>query len=155
MAEKRKRGRRIPKMVFETHAALRFAIRQFQRHVETSARQAGLTPQQYRTLLAIEGFPGRDRVTLAELAERLQLRHNSAVGLADRLGRKGLVVRARSSTDRRLVFVSLTTRGIRLLQRVSAANRNDLQRLRQQLMRLLLLWKDGAGALIEESPDRG
>ncbi|HWW03374.1 MAG TPA: helix-turn-helix domain-containing protein [Candidatus Acidoferrum sp.] len=39
-----------------------------------------MTPQQHQALLAIQGFPGRDCVTVGELAERLQLRHHSAVG---------------------------------------------------------------------------
>ena len=99
--------------------------------------KVGLTPQQYQALLAIHGFPGRDRVKVGELAQRLQLHHHSAVGLVDRLMAKGLAVRERSTEDRRQVFIQLTTRGVRILQRVSAANRSELQRLRPQLIRLL------------------
>jgi DNA-binding MarR family transcriptional regulator len=64
-------------------------------------------------LLAIKGFPGRDRVKVGELAERLQLRHHSAVGLIDRLVAEELAARVRSEEDRRPVFVELTRQGER------------------------------------------
>ena len=74
---------------------------------------------------------------VGELAQRLQLHHHSTVGLVDRLMAKGLVVRERSTGDRRQVFIHLTTRGVQILKRVSAANRGELRRLRPQLIRLL------------------
>ena len=45
----------------------------------------GVTAQQYQALLAIEGFPGRNWVTVGELAEQLGTTHHSAVGLVDRM----------------------------------------------------------------------
>ena len=33
---------------------------------------AGITAQQHQALLAIKGFPARDKITVGELAERLQ-----------------------------------------------------------------------------------
>ncbi len=137
MAPKRRRTGAVSKVVYETQAAFRFALRQFLRFSETAARDVGLTPQQYQALLAIRGYPGRDRVRVGELAERLQIHAHSAVGLADRLTAKGLAVRTRSTADRRHVFIRLTPRGIRILERVSAANRGELRRLRPQLTRLL------------------
>jgi DNA-binding MarR family transcriptional regulator len=137
MAVQRRRAGTVAKEVYETHAAFRFALRQFLRFSETTARKVGLTPQQYQALLAIRGFPERDRVKVGELAQRLQIHHHSAVGLVDRLMAKGLALRERSTVDRRQVFIHLTTRGVRILQRVSAANRGELRRLRPQLIRLL------------------
>src|SRR5713101_491844 len=137
MAPKRRRTGAVSKVVYETQAAFRFALRQFLRFSETAARDVGLTPQQYQALLAIRGYPGRDRVRVGELADRLQIHAHSAVGLADRLTAKGLAVRVRSLADRRHVFIRLTPRGIRILERVSAANRGELRRLRPQLTRLL------------------
>ncbi|KAB2839197.1 ATP-dependent helicase, partial [bacterium] len=43
---------------------------------------AGGGPQ---ALLAIEGYPGRNWVTIGELAEQMQVAHHSAVGLVDRM----------------------------------------------------------------------
>ncbi len=62
MAPKRRRTGAVSKVVYETQAAFRFALRQFLRFSETAARDVGLTPQQYQALLAIRGYPGRDRV---------------------------------------------------------------------------------------------
>jgi len=137
MAQQRRRAGTVAKPVYETQAAFRFALRQFLRFSETAARDVGLTPQQYQALLAIQGFPGADRVRVGELAERLQIHPHSAVGLADRLTARGLALRVRSNADRRHVFLRLTARGLRILERVSAANRRELRRLRPQLTRLL------------------
>ncbi|MEO6753630.1 MAG: helix-turn-helix domain-containing protein, partial [Chthoniobacteraceae bacterium] len=77
--------KRLSKSQYEVLAAFRFALRRFLRFSEDAATAAGITPQQHQALLAIKGFPARDRVTVGELAERLQIRHHSAVGLIDRL----------------------------------------------------------------------
>jgi len=137
MAVQRRRAGAVSKAVYETQAAFRFTLRQFLRFSETTARGVGLTPQQYQALLAIHGFPGRDRVKVGELAQRLQIHHHSAVGLVDRLTAKRLAVRERSTVDRRQVFIHLTMRGVRILQRISAVNRGELRRLRPQFIRLL------------------
>ena len=99
------------KSQYETLAAFRYALRQFIHFSEEAAHAAGITPQQYQALLAIKGFPGRESVTVGELAERLQLRHHSAVGLVDRLVAEKLVVRLPSAEDRRRVLIQLTLRG--------------------------------------------
>jgi len=86
-------------------------------------------------LLAVQGFPGRDRVRVGELAKRLQVLHHSAVGLVDGLVARGLIVREHARTDRRVVLLRLTSRGLRVLKRVSAANRRELRRLTPQFLR--------------------
>jgi len=49
------------------------------------ARAAGLEPQQYMLLLALRGLPAGVEATIRTLADRLALRHHSAVELIDRL----------------------------------------------------------------------
>lgn len=93
-------------------ATFRYALRQFLRFSETAARQAGITPQQHQAILAIAGFPDQDQITVSELAERLQIRHHSAVGLVDRLVVQDLVVREPGEADRREVYISLTPQGM-------------------------------------------
>src|SRR5260221_2588954 len=83
---------KLIKAQYETLAAFRYALRRFIRFSEKAAEVAGITPQQHQALLAIKGFPGRDRVAVGELAERLQLHHHSTVGLIDRLVAEKLVV---------------------------------------------------------------
>jgi len=118
-------------------AALRYAIRQFLAFSERSAHAAGITPQQHQALLAIKGFPGRDRVTVGELAERLQLRPHSAVGLIDRLVSEKLAARVPSVKDRRQVYIQLTPGGEKVLERLSSANREQLNRIGPELTLLL------------------
>src|SRR5665811_983767 len=102
--------KQLSKSQYELLAAFRYALRQFLHFSEEAARAAGVTPQQHQALLAVKGFPGRDCVTVGELAERLQLRHHSVVGLIDRLVLEKLVARAPSAQDRRQVLIELTRR---------------------------------------------
>ena len=127
----------IKKPHYEMLAALRHALRRFQRFSQEAARAAGLTPQQHQALLAIKGFPGRDYVSVGELAESLQLRHHSAVGLVNRLARRRLVRRAPSAGDGRRVEVHLTPRGEAWIERLSAAHLRELRQLSPGIRRLL------------------
>src|SRR6266496_136983 len=103
--------RRLTKAEYEMLAAFRFALRQFFRFSEEAAKAAKLTPQQHQALLAIKGFPGRDTVNVSGLAERLQLRHHSAVELIDRLEAEKLVKREPDESDGRKVLIGLTEHG--------------------------------------------
>ena len=128
---------KLSKAQYELLASFRFALRQFLRFSEDAAQTAGITPQQHQALLAIKGYPGRDRVTVGELAERLQVAHHSAVGLIDRLVADKLVAREPSDTDRRQVFITLSRRGEQVLETLSATHRQELRRIGPDI-RLLL-----------------
>src|SRR6202044_268812 len=80
----------VTKADFEMLASFRYELRRFLHFSEGAAREAGLTPGQHQALLAVKGFPGKDRITIGELAERLQVAHHSAVGLVDRLAANDL-----------------------------------------------------------------
>jgi DNA-binding MarR family transcriptional regulator len=120
---------RISKSHYELLAELRHALRRFQRFSRDAARATGLTPQQHQALLAIKGYPGRDFVSIGELAERLQVRHHSAVGLVDRLVGQRLVRRTHSAVDRRRVEVRLSPQGEAKIERLSAAHLEELRQL--------------------------
>ncbi len=122
---------------YRTLAAFRYALRQFLHFSEEAARRAGVTPQKYLALLAVRGFGGADRLTVSELAECLQIRHHSAVGLIDRLVSQGLLVRQPGADDRRQVFISLTPRGAELLEPLAATHRDQLQRIGSDLGEIL------------------
>ncbi len=127
----------LAKSHYERLASLRHTMQRFLRFSADAARLAGLTPRQHQALLAIKGFPGRDYVSVGELAGRLHLRHQSAVGLVDRLARRQLVRRQPSPTDRRRVEVRLTARGEMLIRRLSAAHWRELRQLGPELRRAL------------------
>jgi DNA-binding MarR family transcriptional regulator len=127
----------LSKTQYETLAAFRYSLRKFMHFSESAAQAAGVTPQQHQALLAIKGFPGRDSVTVGELAERLQLRHHSMVGLIDRLMLAKLVVRTPSLEDRRQVLIKLTGRGEKTLEKLSALHQEQLKHIGPELSRLL------------------
>lgn len=106
-------------------AEFRYQIRRFLRFSEQAARRAGLEPAQHQLLLALKAHAGRP--TVGELAERMQLRHHSVVGLIDRLATSGLVRRSRAAADRRQVRVSLTPKGATVLGRLSLEHRAELE----------------------------
>ena len=122
---------------YETLAAFRYSLRQFLRFSEEAAHAVGLTPHQHQALLAIRGFPRRGRVTMGELAERLQIRHHSAVELVNRLALDGLVVRKISEEDHRRVHVNLTKRGEDVLEKLSAVHKQELRRIGPQLKQMI------------------
>ncbi|HZP61130.1 MAG TPA: MarR family transcriptional regulator [Opitutaceae bacterium] len=129
--------RRLTRADYQTLAAFRHALRHFLDFSAAAARDARLTPQQHQALLAIAGFPGREPPTVGDLAQRLCLRPHSAVGLIDRLARRGLLQRQAAREDRRRVQLRLTARGAALLARLSAAHREELRRLGPELGRIL------------------
>jgi DNA-binding MarR family transcriptional regulator len=136
----------LTKADYEKLAAFRYALRQFLRFSEEAAHAAGVTPQQHQALLAIKGFPGRDWVTMSELAERLQVQHHSAVGLVDRLVEEKLLTRKPSPADRREVHLHLTARGERLLACLVTTHRAQLTKISPHIKLLLDHLNPGGGA---------
>ena len=131
------RPKQLSKSQYEALAAFRYALRRFLHFSEAAAQAAGVTPQQHQALLAIKGFPGRDRITVGELAERLQLRHHSTVELVDRLVLEKLVTRVASNEDRRQVLIQLANRGENTLAQLSTMHREQLKRIGPELGQLL------------------
>jgi len=119
-------------------AEFRYQIRRFLNISEQAARAAGLEPQQYLLLLALRGLPeGKQKATILTLAERLQLRHHSVVGLIDRLEKRGLVRRVRGKEDRRKVLISLTARGEQILGNLARKRLAELRATGPELVRAL------------------
>lgn len=107
-------------------AEFRYQLRRYLRHMEENARAKGHHPQQYQLLLAITGLPSSKPPTISALAERMQMNHNSMVELVNRCEKRGLLLRARSSKDRRLVTLSVTSHGDELLRQQATASRQEL-----------------------------
>jgi DNA-binding MarR family transcriptional regulator len=99
-------------------AELRYLIRRFLQEGDSTARNAGLEPQQYLLLLAIRGLPTGQQSTIRTLADRLSLRHHSTVELIDRMEAHAYVKRTPGREDRRKVLVHLLPRGEKLLEQV-------------------------------------
>lgn len=108
-------------------AELRYQIRRFTHEGDAASLQFGLEPQQYFLMLALRGLPEGAEATVQTLAERLTLKHNSAVELIDRMEKRGYVRRARSSDDRRYVVVSLLPDGKKILEKVARQRITELR----------------------------
>lgn len=112
---------------YQALAELRYRLRKFVGEGDAVARAAGLEPQQYLLLLALRGLPAGAEATISTLADRLALKHHSAVELIDRMESHGYVRRNRSRDDRRRVLVALLPRGEKLLEQVA---RHRIEELR-------------------------
>lgn len=122
-----KAGRsRISKRQYEALATFRYELRRFLRCSEEITRRHGMTPLQYQLLLHVKGFPGRDYATVTELAERLQAKHHGVVALVTRCEAAGLVERRVTDEDRRLVYIFLTAKGEKHIERLAELHRREL-----------------------------
>jgi DNA-binding MarR family transcriptional regulator len=108
-------------------ADLRYQLRRFLGRRESVARSAGVEPQQYALLLQLKGLEGRRPATIGALAERLQIRHHSAVELVDRLVARRMVDRRRNGHDGRAVEVTLRPAGEAVLRRLSLYSTAELK----------------------------
>jgi DNA-binding MarR family transcriptional regulator len=107
-------------------AAWRDTLRNFMGASKVILKQASVTPHQYQALLAIRTSDPQHRLTMGELASVLQIRHNSAVTLINKLADRGLVKRIPSQEDRRVVHLLLTPKGETTLRKLVAAHRHEL-----------------------------
>jgi DNA-binding MarR family transcriptional regulator len=105
----------------------RYQLRRFLRNMEEATRLLGANPQQYQLVLAIKGLPRNLEPTISNLAERMQLNHNSMVELADRCEENNLLRRVRSASDRRQVTLSILPEGEALLRKLGVTARQELR----------------------------
>jgi DNA-binding MarR family transcriptional regulator len=113
--------------LIERLAEFRYRLRAFVLFSEQAAHTAGLQPQQHQLLLQISGAPAGAVPTIAYAAERLGLRHNSVVELANRSVEEGLLERTSDETDARRVLLRITSKGARLLHKLAAHHRSELE----------------------------
>ena len=122
------RSRPLEDSDYQALAAWRYALRRFLHSSAEITRKGGVSPTQYQLLLFIRGSAD-GALAIADIAERLQVRHHSAVGLVDRCERAGLVRRQRDPANRRRVLVQTTARGAALLRRLANAHFATIERL--------------------------
>jgi DNA-binding MarR family transcriptional regulator len=108
---------------------LRTGLRRFLKWSGDRAEAAGLTPAQHQLLLAVRGHAGPGAPTMGQLAEHLLLRHHSTVQLVDRAEAAGMLTRARDDEDHRVVRITLTDRGERVLASLAAEHLEELRRI--------------------------
>jgi DNA-binding MarR family transcriptional regulator len=133
------RDTRLSDDEYRALAAVRYRIRTLLTFSEEQARAVGIEPQQHQLLLAIRGLPPDTAATVGVVAERLQVRHHSAVQLADRAEQAGLVSRASDPADRRRALLELTDAGAQVLETLSQLHLAEMSRLASELSRALRL----------------
>jgi len=122
---------------YERLAAFRHALRRFLHFSESAAGKMGITAQQYHALLVVRVRSDGHPPAINDLARQLLIKHNSAVGLVDRLVDQGLLVRKPALDDERKVHLSLTEKGSRVLERLASIHREELLRAGPRMEKLL------------------
>lgn len=118
-------------------AEFRYLLRCFLEFSEDEAKRAGLTPRHHQAILAIKGYGRGKPISVGDLADRLRIRHNSAVELANRLHDNGLVIRIPDEVDQRKVMLQLTPRAEQCLSTLSNAHLGELSRIKPMLQEIL------------------
>ncbi len=116
-------------------ADFRYALRCFLEFSESAAARERLTPRQHQALLVIRGSPDAT-ATVSRLAERLRVRHNTAVELSQRLEAGGLILRQPSQEDGRAVCLTLTDEGATKLEDLTQVHREELRQLSPEIIAL-------------------
>ena len=125
----------LDKQTYELLAELRYRIREFLVFSDSVARGAGLEPQQHQLMLAVKGYPGgSEGPTVGYLAERLKIKHHSAVELVDRMSGRGMIRRRPARTDRRQVVIELTDDAEELLVKLSLQHLEELHAMGPKLI---------------------
>lgn len=78
------------------------------RLTKAMAARYGLTGPQLTVVKMLESIGD---MSLSELSERIHAQNSTVTGIIDRMQREGLVMRSRSSRDRRVVRIRLTSKG--------------------------------------------
>jgi DNA-binding MarR family transcriptional regulator len=145
----------LPSADYESLAELRYQIRRFLHFSEQASRDAGLEPQQHQLMLTLKGLPIGTSPRIGELAERMQIQHQSMVELVNRLATGGYVRRLRRGEDRREVLLSLTPKGEKILGELSLNHKTELRMrgpaLVTALKRAMQIGKDPNAAPVKAS----
>jgi DNA-binding MarR family transcriptional regulator len=96
-------------------AEFRYQLRRFVSFSEAACEAAGVSAQQYQLLQVVATVPQEKECSISYVAERMVVRHNTAVELVDRAEKAGLVQRITDESDHRRSLVETTPRGNDLL----------------------------------------
>lgn len=91
-------------------------------------KEAELSFSQYNVLRILRGAEEAAGLSCGEITERMVRRDPDLTRLLDRLEARGLVERARSESDRRVVLARITREGSKLLDALDAPVRTTVKR---------------------------
>lgn len=108
-------------------AEFRFRLRRFLSFSEAASEELGVPAQQYQLIQVVAAVPDDRAATISYIAERMLLRHNSAVELVDRAERSGLVRRVTDESDHRRSVVDITAEADAVLSQLVSRHLAELQ----------------------------
>jgi DNA-binding MarR family transcriptional regulator len=122
---------------YQALAEFRYQIRRFLHFSDQAIKKAGMERGQYQLMLAIKGIPAGVRPRIRDLADRMEIRHHSAVELVNRLEAGGFVHRERAHADRREVLLALTPKGEKVLAELALHHHEELRSAGPELVAAL------------------
>jgi len=125
----------------------RLIVRSMRLHYQSVERQCGVTGAQLWAMAQIEAAPS---MTVGQLARELAIHQSTASNIVADLERAGLVSRARPRDDQRVVRLTLTANGRRVMRRAPRPLRGALQEALTSLppARLAALNRDLADVIV-------
>jgi DNA-binding MarR family transcriptional regulator len=111
------------KAISEIMQCLRRIFKAIQQYSEAVLKEFGVTGPQ---LWALRTIYDDGQLSMGELSQRMYLHMSTVSGVVDRLEEKGYVERTRGEKDRRVVKISLTKAGKRIVQRGPEAAQGQL-----------------------------
>jgi len=125
----RRSGTTVSDRDYSRLLTVRTGLRKFERWSAEQAAAHGLTASQHQLLLAVRGHADPKGPTISQVADYLLIRHHSAVELADRTEKAGLIERIRDTDDHRAVRLRLSPAGDRVLTALTSAHLEELAQL--------------------------
>lgn len=131
------RARKLDAAHLRRLAEFRFQLRRFLHVSQAAAEQMGLHNQQYQMLQCVGGMPEDVAPTIANVASRMLLKHNSTVELVDRAIEQGLLRRLGDANDHRRILLRVTPQGEHVLATLAAFHTRELEQSGPELVRAL------------------
>ena len=135
-------------------AEFRYRLRGFLSFSEAASEAVGISAQQYQLLQVIAAVPGGQERSISYIAERMLLRHNSAVELVDRAQRLDLVRRVADESDHRRALLEITERGSQLLSYLVAEHLKEIEANGPEMSRALQRLTSGRAAVAKRVGER-
>ncbi len=132
-------------------AEFRYRLRRFLSFSEAASEAVGISAQQYQLLQVIAAVPVGQERSISYIAERMLLRHNSAVELVDRAQRLDLVRRVVDESDHRRALLEITERGAQLLSHLVAEHLKEMETNGPEMSRALQRLISGRPAAVKRS----
>jgi DNA-binding MarR family transcriptional regulator len=118
-------------------AEFRFQLRRFLSFSESVSESRGIPAQQYQLLQVVAAVPLGQETSISYIAERMMVRHNSAVELVDRAEKSGLVRRVSDESDHRRSLLEITELGGEVLTELIGKHLSEIEANGSEIKRAL------------------